>query len=376
MRASVFYPSGGLMRTGLWTADRTRPAEHLARERPRTTEPMTPEKLEEMARQGGRQLSWQSLDELADLVVTGITEDRFVMMIDLDNAVATLRRRASTTWPAGACPHRPVPTEPVPAHWATTTGRTGPPMTLSDQRPSPHPALTGRETSMGALADTVRRLIDLTVSCDVPDDVLVSVQAELATAADRLEPFRSDPPHPRFVGIRPGNADTGENGDGGDGSDGGDGGDGGLNGMEAAMPYDVVVGRFNPLALPLTLSFEPDLALGHARFTAPYEGAPGWVHGAVIAAAFDLVLTGANRLQSSGGPTVRLSMRFRRPTLIEEECRFEAWVEGKKGNRIMSKGHLLQNGEVKVEAEGEFVMLDPSLLGRPDGAAGSPGGDA
>lgn len=93
LKASVFYPSGGLMRTGLWTAERTRP-EHLARERPRTTEPMTPEKLEAMARQAGREITWQSLDDLAQLVVTGITDDRFVMMIDLDDAVGTLRRRA------------------------------------------------------------------------------------------------------------------------------------------------------------------------------------------------------------------------------------------------------------------------------------------
>jgi hypothetical protein len=216
-------------------------------------------------------------------------------------------------------------------------------MTLSEQQPSPHPALAGREVSMGALADTVRRLIDLTVSCDVPDELAAEVEAELRTAADRLEPYRSDPPHPRFVGRRD---------------------DDGLADMDDAMPYDVVVGRFNPLALPLRLSSEPGLAVGHARFTTPYEGAPGWVHGAVIASAFDIVLTGANRLQGSGGPTVRLSMRFRRPTLLHEDCRFEAWVEGTKGNRIMSKGHLLQDGQVKVEAEGEFVMTDPGLLGR------------
>ena len=35
LRASIFYPSGGLLRTGLWTSDKTRPDE-LARERPRT----------------------------------------------------------------------------------------------------------------------------------------------------------------------------------------------------------------------------------------------------------------------------------------------------------------------------------------------------
>jgi NAD(P)-dependent dehydrogenase (short-subunit alcohol dehydrogenase family) len=93
LRASVFYPSGGLMRTGLWSAERTRPPE-LARERPRETTPMTIEDLEAMAQKAGRELQFQSLDELADLVVEGIKEQRFVMMLGLDETAATLRSRA------------------------------------------------------------------------------------------------------------------------------------------------------------------------------------------------------------------------------------------------------------------------------------------
>jgi NAD(P)-dependent dehydrogenase (short-subunit alcohol dehydrogenase family) len=93
LRASVFYPSGGLMRTGLWTAERTRPAE-LARERPRESTPMTIEDLEAMAQKAGRELQFQSLDELADLVVAGIKDQRFVMMLGLDETAATLRSRA------------------------------------------------------------------------------------------------------------------------------------------------------------------------------------------------------------------------------------------------------------------------------------------
>jgi len=93
LRASVFYPSGGLMRTGLWTAERTRPPE-LARERPRETTPMTIEDLEAMAKKAGRELEFQSLDELADLVISGIREERFVIMLGRDQAAATLRSRA------------------------------------------------------------------------------------------------------------------------------------------------------------------------------------------------------------------------------------------------------------------------------------------
>ncbi len=93
VRASVFYPSGGLLRTGLWTSERTRPAD-LARERPRETEAMTPERLEEMAQTAGRELRWQPLDELAALVVDGIKESRFVMMKDAADAAETLRSRS------------------------------------------------------------------------------------------------------------------------------------------------------------------------------------------------------------------------------------------------------------------------------------------
>ena len=94
LRAGIFYPSGGLLRTGLWTADRNRPAE-LARERPRATEAMTIEKLEAMAKRGGHELKFQDLDELAHVVVDGIRADRFIMMISVESIGPTMRERAA-----------------------------------------------------------------------------------------------------------------------------------------------------------------------------------------------------------------------------------------------------------------------------------------
>jgi NAD(P)-dependent dehydrogenase (short-subunit alcohol dehydrogenase family) len=92
LRASIFYPSGGLLRTGLWESDKTRP-EDLARERPRTTEPMTVDKLEAMAEQGGYQLPWQDLNELARVLVAGIKAGEFVTMIGRESIAETYRRR-------------------------------------------------------------------------------------------------------------------------------------------------------------------------------------------------------------------------------------------------------------------------------------------
>jgi NAD(P)-dependent dehydrogenase (short-subunit alcohol dehydrogenase family) len=87
MRAAVFYPSGqGLLDTGLWTSDRNRPAD-LARERPRSTPAMTVAQLVE------RGMAIQPLDELSAMVVDGIRDGRFVMILNPDRSVATLRER-------------------------------------------------------------------------------------------------------------------------------------------------------------------------------------------------------------------------------------------------------------------------------------------
>lgn len=76
VRAALFYPSGkGLLDTGLWTSDRNRPAD-LQRERPRTTPPMTVAELQ------AKGVPVQPLDELARLVVAGIKDGRYVMILE------------------------------------------------------------------------------------------------------------------------------------------------------------------------------------------------------------------------------------------------------------------------------------------------------
>ena len=70
----------------------------------------------------------------------------------------------------------------------------------------------------------------------------------------------------------------------------------------------------------------------------PTKVGPGWVHGAALAATFDIVLTAANHLSGSAGPTVWLTIRFRRPTLVGVEARFEAEVVANDGRRVTSQG--------------------------------------
>jgi hypothetical protein len=104
VRASIFYPSGGLLKTGLWESEKTRPPE-LAREVPRKTEPITIEKLEAQAKARGHELPWQDLNELARVVIDGIRAEKFIFMLGVDSIGPTLRRRADHFEKGELVPH-------------------------------------------------------------------------------------------------------------------------------------------------------------------------------------------------------------------------------------------------------------------------------
>ncbi len=236
-------------------------------------------------------------------------------------------------------------------------------MLTPDPRPTSfqdHPGLRDREPEARELADVLRRLIRLSVSAAPTAAETARLTAGLAALADELEAHVPAVPLPRFI-------PPDEDGPPKDVPLGG------------AMPYDVVVGPFNPVALPVVLDFEPPRALGRGVFDVTYEGAPGCVHGAVLAAAFDIILTAANAIEGSVGPTVSLALRYLRPTLTGEEAVFEGWVTEVTDRRIFSKGRIVQGGIVTVEAEGEFAIFNQDGVNRMassrrrsfDAAAGS-----
>jgi acyl-coenzyme A thioesterase PaaI-like protein len=133
---------------------------------------------------------------------------------------------------------------------------------------------------------------------------------------------------------------------------------------DAGAPFDVIHGPYNPLALPVRMEVDPPKALGHARFTKPYEGPPGCVHGAVLCAVFDMVFTAANRLANAAGPTIELTVRYRRPTRLDADTTFEGWISERSGRITSTEGRAVQDGVVTLEAAGRFVRLSRERLHR------------
>jgi len=92
LAASLFYPSGGMLDTGIWTTDRNRP-EEFERERPGIPSP-TVQEFKEASAKAGWELQFQDLDELARFTLEGVREKRFVIAMNLEETEATLSERA------------------------------------------------------------------------------------------------------------------------------------------------------------------------------------------------------------------------------------------------------------------------------------------
>ena len=95
LRASVFYPSGGLMNTGLFNAQRNRP-EHLQRVGKATGRgSLTFDQLKQMiADMRGTEPEEADLDELGEFVLDGVQERRYIIARDLDGTAVLLHERA------------------------------------------------------------------------------------------------------------------------------------------------------------------------------------------------------------------------------------------------------------------------------------------
>ena len=186
------------------------------------------------------------------------------------------------------------------------------------------------------LADGVRALIDAVMTAEVDDPaILLEVGAAAEELAKRLGGGRDS-----GAGYRPRT-----HGD--------------------YLPRSPVVGQASPLAPRIEWEASDDAIDGlpgieaHGTFGAPYEGPPGYVHGGMIALAFDEVLGIANIAANTPGMTARLIVHYRKPTPLFHELHFRAGLDRVEGRRIMSRAQLWDGDTLTAEADGLFVQPRP-----------------
>jgi acyl-coenzyme A thioesterase PaaI-like protein len=125
--------------------------------------------------------------------------------------------------------------------------------------------------------------------------------------------------------------------------------------LTAVMPYSPVSGRHNPISPPIRMWRDGEAVRGEAVFSPTYAGPPNSVHGGIIAAVFDELLSMANVIKGAAGFTGTLTVRYHRKTPLNTPV--ELWAENIRndGRKQLSRAEMRVDGEVTASAEGLFI---------------------
>lgn len=126
----------------------------------------------------------------------------------------------------------------------------------------------------------------------------------------------------------------------------------------AFFDHSPIIGLANPLAAPVRVAVSDGMVHGQANFGAAYEGPPGHVHGGFIAASFDEVLGMAQSLGGAPGMTGTLTIKYRNPTPLHTDLRYEATLDRVQGRKLFTSGRLYNGDTLCAEAEGLFISVD------------------
>jgi acyl-coenzyme A thioesterase PaaI-like protein len=130
-------------------------------------------------------------------------------------------------------------------------------------------------------------------------------------------------------------------------------------GMENFQDTGPIAGLSNPIAPPLEAQVDAGAGVvrAHARFSAAYEGAPGLLHGGILAAAFDELLGLATVLSGGAGMTRELRVRYLRPTPLHVELRFTGRLDRVDGRQLFVSAEVEAEGVRTAEASGVFIAV-------------------
>jgi acyl-coenzyme A thioesterase PaaI-like protein len=195
--------------------------------------------------------------------------------------------------------------------------------------------LTPRQAAARKVGEAVREAIDRLTATSAPSEVLEAAAARMREVVALLEGYGSDRQYEGFAESS------------------------GVGHGETFFDWSPVLGLSNPLAPPMHLAVQGETVVALTRFGSAYEGPPGCVHGGFVAAAFDDVLGLTQSLSGQMGMTGTLTVRYRRPTPLYAELRFEGRVEEVSGRKVTTSGQLYAGGSLTAEATGLFISVSP-----------------
>jgi acyl-coenzyme A thioesterase PaaI-like protein len=183
------------------------------------------------------------------------------------------------------------------------------------------------------LNDATRALMEMVVDADaVADDDLAATAAAIEAATTSLRNAAAAEPEARGLSRRT---------------------------FPEYLARNRLIGVAHPMSPAASWDFTDGVLQVWVTFGDAYEGPQGFVHGGVVALAFDELLALAGALGGEGGVTGTLKVRYRKPTPLHEELRMTGWIEHRQGRRLRARGTIHAADALTAEAEGLFIAAEP-----------------
>ena len=136
----------------------------------------------------------------------------------------------------------------------------------------------------------------------------------------------------------------------------------GADSQRVYLSHAFDIGAFNPCFPEYEFDrIDTETAAGRVTFPVVYEGPPGLVHGGFLAVFFDCVIQHQNCATELSGKTRSLNVKFRRPTPILTELRFDI-TRTQEDRGVTSTARLLLHDEVLCIGEATTLALSPDKL--------------
>jgi acyl-coenzyme A thioesterase PaaI-like protein len=191
----------------------------------------------------------------------------------------------------------------------------------------------GQRAERRRLADAIRRLADRCLTTEAPEEAMRAASYGVERILNELNQYANPSAIDR---LKAGHHDAGTYAD------------------RIAM-----VGPANPLSPPISLEANGEISLGLFTFSAIHQGAPGWAHGGLVAAAFDQVFGYAALRRGLSCVTGSLTVNYLRPTPISRPLRIEVYFQGTEGRQTILTAKLFDGDRVLCDSHGLFIAIDP-----------------
>ena len=124
------------------------------------------------------------------------------------------------------------------------------------------------------------------------------------------------------------------------------------------MADRAVVGNANPFSVDVETAIHDEVAVAQVTFGAAFEGAPGRVHGGMVAAVLDDLAGYALAFEGEPGFTGTLEVMYRAPVPIEREIEFRTWVRGREGRKLFVEAEARLDERVLATAKLTMILVD------------------